>query len=412
MAKRPAVKSPFALHPSVTPRSNLPTTRARELALSPDGSFVLVQDDRRAALYDTRTGLTVKHGSGIDGAPTEHVAWSPRGDLLATLMRDHTGEGATLTLWDADTCAAVHVVSLSRFGTFYHGLPGMAAPVMVFNPAGTALFVRSTPSISSGASYVWRIDVATGAAAEAKVPLRQNLESLVARNDDVVFLVFSGAGPNALCAWRFGDADALAAWEHAWGTCLGLAHETLWAAGDPRWLFGLDAEAFAAGKSPAPADDGPLAHELRVAQPLRDQRVEELSLRAKGRWHVQHFQWVKRNEEGNTRDEPAWGRARWAPGARSWLKAEPHPAAQAEPLGRGVVLRDGVSLVAVRRDGDALREVRLVEDLQKSAPQGARMACLATAGNVMAIAWDKSLGGGTALVHVVEVDLAAAGLAG
>ena len=53
-----------------------------------------------------------------------------------------------------------------------------------------------------------------------------------------------------------------------------------------------------------------------------------------------------------------------------------------------------------------------MEDLQKSAPQGARMACLATAGNVMAIAWDKSLGGGTALVHVVEVDLAAVGLAG
>jgi hypothetical protein len=77
-----------------------------------------------------------------------------------------------------------------------------------------------------------------------------------------------------------------------------------------------------------------------------------------------------------------------------------------------VVLRDGVSLVAMSRDGDALREVRLVEDLQKSAPSGARMVCLATAGNVMAIAWDKSLGGNTALVHVVEVDLAAAGLAG
>ena len=68
MAKRPVVKSPFALHPSVTARSNLPTTRARELALSPDGSFVLVQDDRRAALYDTRAGLKVKHGSGVDGA--------------------------------------------------------------------------------------------------------------------------------------------------------------------------------------------------------------------------------------------------------------------------------------------------------------------------------------------------------
>jgi hypothetical protein len=120
----------------------------------------------------------------------------------------------------------------------------------------------------------------------------------------------------------------------------------------------------------------------------------------------------QRNEANAVRDEPRYGRARWAPGARAWLKAEPHPVAQAEPLGRGVVLRDGVSLVAVRRDGDALRELRLVEDLQKSAPQGARMVCLATAGNVMAIAWDKSQGGGTALVHVVEVDLAAAGLAG
>ncbi|MFO0626643.1 MAG: hypothetical protein U0325_13600 [Polyangiales bacterium] len=412
MAKRPAVKSPFALHPSVTARCNLATTRAREITLSPDGALLLVQDDRRAALYDTRTGLKVKHGAGVDGARADHVAWSPRGDHFATLLRDDHGDGATVTLWDADTGAAAHTVTLARFGTFTHGLPGTAAPVMAFSPAGSALFVRSTPSISNGASYVWRIDVATGAAAEAKVPLRQNLESLVARNDDVVFLVFSGAGPNALCAWRFGDADALAAWEHAWGTCLGLAHETLWAAGDPRWLFGFDADALAAGKSPAPPSDAPLAHELKIAQPLRDARVEELSLRAKGRWYVEHFKWVQRREVDSARDDARHGHARWAPGVRAWLKAEPHPVAQAEPLGRGVVLRDGVSLVAVRRDGDALRELRLVEDLQKSAPQNARMACLATAGNVMAIAWDKSLGGGTALVHVVEVDLAAAGLAG
>lgn len=412
MAKRPVVKSPFALHPSVTARSNLPTTRARELALSPDGSFVLVQDDRRAALYDTRAGLKVKPGSGVDGAPAEHVAWSPRGDRLATLMRDDAGEGATLTLWDADTCSAVHAVKLSRFGTFSHGLPGAVAPVLVFNPAGTTLFVRSTPSISAGGSFVWRVDVATGEASEAPVPVGGHLESLVVLDGDVLALVQGQVGPNSLCTWRFGDAAPLATWVHGWGTCLGLAQGTLWVAGNPRWLLGLDAAPFAAGKTPGPASDAPLAEVLRVAQPLRDARVEELALRAKGRWHVNHFHWLKRNEADNTRAEPTWGFARWAPGAWAWLKAEPHPVAQAEPLGRGMVLRDGVSLVAVWREGDALRELRLVEDLQKSAPQTARMACLATAGNVMAIAWDKSLGGGTALVHVVEVDLAAAGLAG
>ena len=94
-------------------------------------------------------------------------------------MRDDAGEGASVSLWDADTCAAVHVVSLSRFGSFTHGLPGTAAPVMVFNPAGTALFVRSTPSISGGGSFVWRVDVATGEASEAPVPVGGHLESLV-----------------------------------------------------------------------------------------------------------------------------------------------------------------------------------------------------------------------------------------
>lgn len=412
MAKRPAVKSPFALHPSVTARSNLATTRAKELALSPDGSFALVQDDRRAALYDTRTGLKVKHGSGVDGARTEHVAWSPRGDLFATVMRDDAGEGATLTLWDADTCAARHVVRLSRFGTFSHGFPGATAAVLLFHPAGTALYVRSTPNISSGGSFVWRVDTATGAATEARVPTKGHLEAIAVLGDDVLALLQGASTARPLCAWRFGDDAPLASWDHAWGYALALADNTLWAAGDPRWLFTLDPVALAAGRAPGSPDASPLAAELTRGQPLRDDRVEALALRARGKWFVQHFAWVTRNEADNTRDEPAYGNARWATGARPWLKTEPHPVAQAEPLGRGVVLRDGVSLVAMSRDGDALRELRLVEDLQKSAPGGARMVCLATAGNVMAIAWDKSLGGNTALVHVVEVDLAAAGLAG
>lgn len=59
----------------------------------------------------------------------------------------------------------------------------------------------------------------------------------------------------------------------------------------------------------------------------------------------------------------------------------------------------------------AVRELRLVEDLQKCAPSGARMQSITTAGGVVAIVWHKTLGGGTSLVEVLDVDLAALGLA-
>lgn len=406
--KAPRVKSPFALHAAVTARSNLPTDRAQEVALSPDGARVLVVDAFKVAAYDTRLAVPLLGGSALVGSPAEHVAWSPRGDVVATLGR--AGEaGAKLTLWSAATGDALHAVSLPAFGTFSHGSPGSTAPVLVFDDAGATLYVRSTPDIGTRASFVWRVDVATGAAGAWRVPVGDLVEAIAVGPDGVIFVALGHRRERAFSAWTFGASEPLASREGAWGTCLALAGGRVWAAGHSRWGFALDPSALpaAAGAGDAKA----ITRERARAKPLRAARVDELAARARGKAAVNHFDWVRRNEASAAQAEGPYEKPQAGDGVRAFLHAEPFPVVQCERLGRGVLVRDGVTLCAWSLDGDAVREVRLVEDLQKSAPSGARMQSISAAGAVVAVVWHKTLGGGTSLVEVLDVDLAALGLA-
>jgi hypothetical protein len=405
--KAPQVKSPFALHAAVTARSNLPTDRAQEVALSPDGARVLVVDALKVAAYDTRTAAPLLGGSALAGAVAHFVAWSPRGDAVATLATE--GErGAKVTLWSAVTGGALHAVSLPAFGTFSHGGPGATAPVLVFDDAGATLYVRSTPDTSAKASFVWRVDVATGAAAAWRVPVGELVEAVAPGPDGLIFVAQEHRREHAFGAWRFGEADPVASAEGAFGTCMALAGGRVWLAGHERWAFALDPAALGAA---GVADAGAVGRERARALPARAARVDELAPRARGRWYEQYFGRVRAAEATAAQGEAPYAEPQSGGGVRAFVHAEPFPVVQCERLGRGALVRDGVTLCAWSLDGDAVREVRLVEDLQKGAPWGSRITAISAAGGVVAAVWNKTQGGNSALVEVLDVDLAALGLA-
>ena len=161
----------------------------------------------------------------------------------------------------------------------------------------------------------------------------------------------------------------------------------------------------------APSDGPAIEAERARGMALRAERLEELAGRARGRWQVDHFKWRRDSEASAAQDEDQFGPPRSSPGVRAYLHTEPFPAAQCARLGRGVVVRDGVSLCALDTYRDRVVETRLVEDLKKCVPDGSRMRSVSVGGSVVAMVWDKTLGGGASLVSVLDVDLTALGLA-
>lgn len=407
--KKPPVKSPFALHPAVSARSNLPTKQARDVVLSPDGSVALVIDGRAVRLFDTRSAEEVMTASPLSGAQAEHAAWSPRGDRVATVVRP-SGDAAVLTIWDFPSGEALHCVDLPRFGTFSHGMPGVTAPVLVFDDPAKTLLVRSTVDLKPEESALWRVDVATGAAESWCVPVKGLIESVVPGPEGELFLCVAPPYEKPWSAWAWGASAPMVALDGVWGYASAVAGERLWVTGHERWAYAIDWRTLRANAAD-PRDDDAVKAERARAKPLRDERLDELAGRARGRWYVDHINWRRGNEAGAAKNEDQFGRPWSSPGVRAHMRTEPFPAAQCERLGRGVLVRDGVSLVALDLFNDRVVEARLVEDVQKCAPDGSRMRSVSVGGAVVAVVWDKTLGGGTSLVSVLDVELAALGLA-
>ncbi|MDO9019141.1 MAG: hypothetical protein Q8S73_34580 [Deltaproteobacteria bacterium] len=407
--KKPAVKSPFALHPTVSARSNLPTARAQDVALSPDGAVALVIDGRAVRLFDTRSAEAMMSTAPLSGAPAEHAAWTPKGDRVATIVRQPDGDGV-LTIWALPSGEALHRVVVPRFGTFSHGMPGVTAPVLVFDEAGATLFVRSTTDLKPEESALWRVDVATGAASSWCVPVKALIESVLPGPDDVLFLCLASTVAMTWSAWTWGAATPLVALDGVIGFDSVITNGHLWVVGQSRWAYEIDWQTLRANPT-EPSDGAAIAAERTRATPLRAERLDELAGRARGRWQVDHFTWRRASEESAVRDEEQFTGPRSSPGVRAYLHTEPFPAAQCARLGRGVLLRDGVSLCALDHVRDRVVETRLVEDLKKCVPDGARMRSVSVGGSVVAIVWDKTLGGGASLVSVLDVDLEALGLA-
>lgn len=407
--KKPAVKSPFALHPAVRARSNLPTLRAQDVVLSPDGAVALVIDGRAVRLFDTRSAEAVMTAAPLSGAPAEHAAWSPKGDRVATIVRPQNDEGV-LTIWAFPSGEALHRVEVPRFGTFSHGMPGVTAPVLVFDEAGATLFVRSTADLKPEASALWRVDVATGAASSWCVPVKALIESVVPGPGGVLFLCLASTGDKDWSAWTWGADAPLVALDGVRGYDSVIADERIWVMGHERWAYTIDWRTLRA--DPTAPIDGPAvdAERARGLAP-RAERLEELAGRARGRGQLDDFKWRRSTEATAASNENQFSRPRSSAGVRAYLHAEPFPAAQCARLGRGVVVRDGVSLCVLDSYRDRVVETRLVEDLKKCAPDGSRMRSVSVGGGVLAIVWDKTLGGGTSLVSVLDVDLAALGLA-
>nr|MBK7067294.1 hypothetical protein [Deltaproteobacteria bacterium] len=407
--KKPAVKSPFALHPAVSARSNLPTVRAQDVVLSPDGAIALVIDGRAVRLFDTRSAEALMTTTPLSGAPAEHAAWSPKGDRVATIVRQQNDEGV-LTIWAFPSGEALHRVEVPRFGTFSHGMPGVTAPVLVFDDAGATLFVRSTADLKPEESALWRVDVATGAASSWCVPVKALIESVVPGPRDVLFLCLASTGDTPWSAWTWGASSPLVALDGVRGYDSVIADERIWVMGHERWAWAIDWRTLRANPT-APSDGPAIEAERARGMALRAERLEELAGRARGRWQVDHFKWRRASEASAAQDEDQFGRPRSSPGVRAYLHTEPFPAAQCARLGRGVVVRDGVSLCALDTYRDRVVETRLVEDLKKCVPDGSRMRSVSVGGSVVAMVWDKTLGGGASLVSVLDVDLTALGLA-
>jgi hypothetical protein len=407
--KKPAVKSPFALHPAVSARSNLPTVRAQDIVLSPDGAIALVIDGRAVRLFDTRSADALMTTAPLSGAPAEHAAWSPKGDRVATIVRPQNDEGV-LTIWAFPSGEALHRVVVPRFGTFSHGMPGVTAPVLVFDDTGATLFVRSTTDLKTDESALWRVDVATGTTSSWCVPVKALIESILPGPRDVLFLCLASNVEKTWSAWTWGAATPLVALDGVSGYDSVIADGRIWVVGHGRWAYAIDWRTLRANPT-APIDGPAVDAERARATPLRAERLDELAGRARGRWQVDHFTWRRASEASAAGDEEQFTRPRSSPGVRAYLHTEPFPAAQCARLGRGVLVRDGVSLCALDSFRDRVVETRLAEDLKKCAPDGSRMRSVSVGGSVVAIVWDKTLGGGTSLVSVLDVDLTALGLA-
>ena len=301
-------------------------------------------------------------------------------------------------------------VRVLRFGTFSHGMPGVTAPVLVFDDAGATLFVRSTADLKPEESALWRVDVATGAASSWSVPVKALIESVVPGPRDVLFLCLASNGDAPWSAWTWGADAPLVALDGVRGYDSVIADGRIWVMGHERWAWAIDWRTLRANPT-APSDGPAIEAERARGMALRAERLEELAGRARGRWQVDHFKWRRDSEARAAQDEDQFGPPRSSPGVRAYLHTEPFPAAQCARLGRGVVVRDGVSLCALDTYRDRVVETRLVEDLKKCVPDGSRMRSVSVGGSVVAMVWDKTLGGGASLVSVLDVDLTALGLA-
>jgi len=407
--KKPAVKSPFALHPAVRARSNLPTLRAQDVVLSPDGAVALVIDGRAVRFFDTRSAAELMTTTALHGAPAEHVAWSPKGDRVATIVRPNN-DGGVLTLWAFPSGEVLHRVEVPRFGSFSHGMPGVTAPVLVFDDAGATLFVRSTTDLKPEASALWRVDVATGAASSWCVPVKALIESVVIDARGVLFLCLTNNGDKPWSAWTWGADAPLVALDGMVGYDSVIADGRIWVTGHERWVYAIDWRTLRADPT-ASIEGGAVDPDHAQATKRRAERIEELAVRARSGREREYFKWRRDHEAGDEEGEdlsaPPWS----SRGVRAYLHTEPFPTVQCARLGRGVLVRDGVSLCALDLSRDRVVETRLAEDLKKCTPDGARMRSVGVGGSVVAIVWDKTLGGGTSLVSVLDVDLAALGLA-
>ena len=406
--KKPAVKSPFALHPAVRARSNLPTLRAQDVVLSPDGAIALVIDGRAVRLFDTRRAEEIMTTAPLCGAPAEHVAWSPEGDRVATIVRPDN-DGGVLTIWAFPSGDVLHRVEVPRFGSFSHGMPGVTAPVLIFDDAGTTLFVRSTTDLKPEASALWRVDVATGAASSWCVPVKALIESVVIGPRGVLFLCLTNNGDKPWSAWTWGADAPLVALDGMVGYDSVIADGRVWVTGHERWVYAIDWRALRADPT-ASIEGGAVDPDHAQAKTRRAARIEELAGRARSGRELEYFKW-RRAHEAQDEDEDLSGSPWSSRGVRAYLHTEPFPTVQCARLGRGVLVRDGVSLCALDLFRDRVVETRLAEDLRKCAPDGARMRSVSVGGSVVAIVWDKTLGGTTALVSVLDVDLPALGLA-
>ncbi len=328
---------------------------------------------------------------------------------MATLAQT-SGDAAVITIWSFPSGEALHRVELDRFGTFSHGMPGVPAPALVFDDAGTTLFVRSTVNLKPEDSALWRVEIATGAAESWRVPVKGLIESVVPGPDSVLFLCVAPPYEKTWSAWEWGASAPIVALDGVWGYASVMAGGHLWVTGHERWAYAIDWPRARDGAT-SPRDDAAIEAEFTRAKPLREARHDELAARARGRWNVDHLQWRRSNEANIGGPADPYGRPCSTSGVRAHLRAEPFPAAQCARLGRGVLVRDGVSLVALDLDRDRVIESRLVEDLQKCVPDGSRMRSVSVGGSVVAVVWDKTLGGGASLVSVLDAQLAALGLA-
>jgi WD40 repeat protein len=110
-------------------------------AFSPDDRWIAARSFSAIGVWDRATGVCVSGDAGHVG-PVDHIAYSPRGDVLATTASD-----GTVRLWDANTGKPTHVLRHDE-----HWVRDMA-----FAPDGK----RLASSCFDDTVRVWDVDTGT-----------------------------------------------------------------------------------------------------------------------------------------------------------------------------------------------------------------------------------------------------------
>jgi hypothetical protein len=377
--RRPKLKVPFDLHPSVTARAQIALARVTDLALS-SGGLLAVASDGNVVLVG-EDGQRVAAKGELAGAKAQYVSWSNDGQRIATLTVEWQGNDMTahIAVHGLDG-ARIATATMPDWGYVSHATPGALAPMMAFSADGKRLYVRSATMRDPQGSAMGVLDVDVGSF--TRHPLGESWVFSIAPAGERVFALYGRVGDDAGLVWldaetfaKRGRAPALS------GECVVPGASSVWVVGDDRYVWHVDAAAIEHGKAPASPKVA-----WDAMRTLRWERHQQLTSRARS-------QWDKDELERRAGMDEAWSPPEGdGPGVQCFMHPEPCMIAQACRAGDDdLLVRDGVRVSRWSVREGKLDVTSLVDDPQRATPSKARLLMLASQPNRFVLGWRKAL---------------------
>jgi|JI10StandDraft_1071094.scaffolds.fasta_scaffold06857_7 hypothetical protein len=396
--KKPkGVKVPFDLHAGVTARWQVELGLAGYTLLMDASaeSVAWVDAEQRVHLVSLADGVPLPLSGALADAKAERsIRFSPDGRRLAVLNveqegREFTGEVAIFELAEGGNSRLVSRAVVPRWSTATHGGTG-SAPLMVFQPDGARLFVRSTFMNDEGESIVTIIDVESGAVDVFDFPNCVDTLFDLAVHGDRLYALFGAPGDDAgLRVFALGGSlREVARSKWCSGDALVIGAHGAWGVGGPTWCHRFDES----GSAPQPT--AALAEAMVRGAKEREARRKELLARAKSAWERQHLEscandWTSLNVAfaGGVsvaqQPDPE-------PGLRSYRNPGVSLFALAQPFKEDdVVICDGYQIALWKERDGHLEVTRLVDDVQRAVQHG-RLLDVRVVGSRLAVGWRKA----------------------